>query len=932
MDFLSGAKRNISKLHRGHYQIALTYAQKSLKIPIIDDICTNMILTVLWLILMKTVVKTLKIFFFFAIFSPIEITNSAVIKDIQITGNVRIEKETILFEIPCKKGIDYDDNITDEVLKALNKTGYFKNITVNINNGVLTIVVQENPVINKIAYEGMSHSTRDAIKDIIKLKPRQVFSEAAVQETQQIILDIYRSQGCLSTQVTPKIVKLPNNRVDLVFEINEGSSAYVRKITFIGNDSFESEELKEILNIQEKRWFNLKVLGGTANKVYDPEKFIEDQKEIIRFYINRGYADFEIVSALAELSLDKKNFYVTYHIREGEIYKFGDISAESQIAKIDKKILEAGIMAKKGAIFNNQMIEVCSDIIKSIASSFGYNFAMVEPVFIKNSKKKVVDVKFIVKDGPKIFVEKINIKGNTHTRDFVIRRDIGFDEGDPFDQKKLKSTEERIKSLGFFKTVKVEPSEGERQDTAIVTVDVEEQSTGEIFAKAGYSTLEKASIGVHLYNPNFIGKGQSFGFDFVVAQKERDFSIDFAEPRLFGRKLLGTVSLFHNFSKRLTGLFRTQTGGVIGTGYQIRPRWYQNWDYKLHREELSIDSKKEKDISEKARRSNILLKDKKEYEDWLKTKDGKEFRKFLSSEDDEGVYWGSAVIHTIAYDGRNRRVLPSKGFKISWSTKCSGVGGNIYHLINTWSASWHHKIHKELIFNLRGAFSHAMGLGDHKLRTTDALFLGGESLRGFDFYGISPVRGLPKTKFNKAFDNFLAVDKPYLDDEQKRFLEDEKDVIRAFYTEGNKNLIKDYSKLSKWEKIFRKSINQENQKDALTMFNLQKVKGRKVGATLSWSASAELSFPMPIFPRDAEIFGTIFTDAGSAWRSLKNTTGNENDSEILHDKHEVRVAAGFSIAWHSPFGLLSFGYAWPLKKSEHDVTQKFLFGYGMKFN
>ena len=856
--------------------------------------------------------------------------NASTIKGIDVKGNSRIEKETILFEINCKVGDSYNDETSNDVIKKLNQTGYFNDIIVKIENGILNIEVKENPVINKIAYEGMGHSMKEVFDGIVKLKPRQILSTPLIQETKQIILDMYRGQGFLSASVNTKIVKLPNDRVDLVFEIFEGKPAFVRKITFIGNDSFLSSELKDFLNIQEKNWYHFKMFGGAANKLYDPEKFLEDQKNLIKFYMAQGYADFEIISATAELTKDKKDFYITYYIREGDIYKFGDISVDSKIGKISSDVLKKAVITKKGQVFNNQMVDICLDILRSLAKSYGYNFAVVEPIFVKNSKNKVVDVKFIVKDGPKVYIEKININKNTHTRDYVIRRDLGFDESDPFNQKQVKSAEERVKALGFFKNVSIEADEGSSDDSVVLNVNVEEQSTGEIFAKAGYSSLEKASVGFHMYNPNFIGRGQSLGFDFVFAKLQTDCSIDFAEPRLFGRRLVGNTSLFYNKSKRWHGLIRKQAGGLVGVGYKLAPNWNQNIAYKLHRENLYLNTEKQNDLNEKLNNDAVNKSDSdKSYKDWLDTDDGKEYKKFISSEDDMGIYWGSAVIHTITLDKRNRQMLPSKGFKLSWNTKVSGLGGSIFHMINTWSGSWHHKLYKSIIFNLRGSFSHAMGLGDHKLRVTDALFLGGESLRGFDFYGISPVRGIPKVQLVKAFDDFLIANKDYLTDAQKKFLDDEKDNIEKFIIGENQEFSQDFSKKLSWDTIMLKSIK-EDQKDAIQINTLSKMRGRKLGATLAWHGSAELSFPMPILPKDSGVFGTVFVDAGSAWRSLRKYENDE--TSVLYDDHEIRVATGFSIAWNSPFGLLSAGYAWPLKKTKYDREQRFLFGYGMKFN
>lgn len=852
---------------------------------------------------------------------------SKTIRQINIVGNARIEAEAILFEIPYKKGAPYEDNTANEILKALNRTGYFEDIKVNIHNDIIIIEVKENPIINKIAYEGMKHAIRETLRDLIKLKPRQILSKANVQETQQLILEVYRRQGYLSAQVTPKIVRVQQqgvplsqaNAVDVVFEIKEGNVAYVRKINFIGNHSFPATDLKDMLETHEKSWFHLSFLGGTVNKVYDPDRFIEDQQNLMRFYMNQGYADFDIISASAELSTNKENFFLTFYIHEGDKYKFGDITVESKIKKLDGKILENGIMAKKGQIFSKQMIDICEEILKSLAKIRGYNFAVIDPVFKKNKSTKTIDVKFIVREGPKIFIERIDIKGNHHTRDNIIRREIGFDEGDAFYAKQLKTAETRVKDLDFFKTVKTDVKEGSKPDSAIVTVEVEEQRTGEVFFQGGYSSLERFSIQGHLREPNFRGKGQTATLDVSYSKREFECSVDFSEPQLFRRPLFGEFSLFHTRSKKLIGTIQSETGGFVRTGYHLTPRIIQNWTYQLHRENIKADTELLEEIQKKKKTDSTN-----NWEEFLKSDAGKEHLKFINTDEEYGVYWGSSITHSLAYDRRNRRMLPSKGYLLSWKTTFSGLGGNIYYLKNTFSADWHHRLYKEIILTLRSNFSHVTGIGDNKLRTVNALYLGGESLRGFDIQGISPVRGLPKEKFTQTFNEFVKAKKDYIAAEDQKFLEDKQDMILQYLLNESKL---EHQDIKKFFQIYESAADNQ-QTNILQLNDLIKVRGKKVGATLAWYGSVELAFPMPFFPRDSEIFGTIFSDFGSAWRSNRK----QEKGDILLDDHKIRLSLGSSIAWNSPFGLISVGYAWPIIKEKYDIPQKFLFGYGMRFS
>lgn len=854
------------------------------------------------------------------------------IKQIRVVGNVRIDTETILFEIPNKKGDTIDSSTCNDILKVLNKTGYFEDIKVTLKDGdSVEINVVENPVINKIAYEGMKSNIRDAMNDIVKLKSRQVLNTAVIKETQQIILEIYRRHGFLSAKVTPKIVKLSDNRVDLVFEIKQGSHAYVRKIAFIGNESFRSKEIKEFLKIKEKSWYHISIFNGTVNKVYDPERFEEDKQQIIKFYTSQGYADVEIVSATAELSLDKRDFFITYYINEGGIYKLGKVSVESKISKLNDNLLNAVVMAKEGQIFSSHMIEYCINILKNVAKAGGYNFAVVKPVLIKNKSKKTVDIKFVISDGPKVFIERVNINGNRHTRDFVIRRDLCFDEGDSFDHNIIKQNEEHLKQSPFFKNVRMDIEQGTLyEESVIINVEVEEQKTGNVVFNFGYSTSDKFTTKFSINDPNFRGKAQDLGFEVEYAKRQLTGEISFTEPRLFGKALNGSCGVFISRSKQYEGIKQIIAGVNFGLAYKLAPHWIQHWNYKLQRENLIY-----KYLVRDSIKDRILLND-------VKNNEEIDFKKCVILEElsDAGVNWASSVGHTITYDRRNRHVLPSKGYKVAWAVTFTGLGGTLFHIKNRLTASWHQKLHKDLILNLRGSIAHIKGLGSKDLRVVDALRLGGEDLRGFDFYGVSPVRGIPKIQacedINEKIEVFKKEHKDDYERINKKFNSEFEALTKNIVSMTENEVAEAVEKINinRFEEIIKIddmfALNREQMANYSKLEESAKHnKGRQVGATLAWTGSVDLTFPMPLLPRDAEVLGTFFMDTGSAWHS-KREIKNTIDS-VINDKHFMRVSVGTCLAWQSPFGLLSIGYAWPVRKGEHDKLQKFILGYGFNY-
>ncbi|MDR1908046.1 MAG: outer membrane protein assembly factor BamA [Holosporales bacterium] len=842
------------------------------------------------------------------------------IKGIVVTGNENISADAILNEIPFKIGSEYDNDTADSILKRLHETMYFDDIIVDINNDVVNITVVENPMINKIAYEGMKHSIKDLLRDVIKLKPRQILFKPAIQETQQIILEMYRHQGYLSARVAPKIIRLPNNRVNVVFEVYEGSSTYVKKVAFIGNKMASSKELRDMLSIKEKRIYHLAFIGGTKDKVYDSEKFVEDQQMLVRYYLSQGYADFEIVSATAELSPDKKDFFITYYLKEGDVYKFGDISVDSKIEKLKNDVLAAGIMAKKDQVFNGEMVEFCADLLKGLARSCGYNFAVVEPVFTKNEKTKTVDVKFIVKDGPKIYVEKINIKGNRNTRDRVIRRDIRFNEGDAFDQKQLKPAESRIKESGFFKTVRIDATNGSVPNSAIITVDVAEEHTGSVSARLGYSTFDHAVLEFGISDPNHRGKGQQLDFSVSYAKKSFEGVISLVEPYFLERRLMGGVELSHTRSKHMKGTIHSDTGISPSLGYKFSRHVTQHWSYKLHRDSTtSVLTEKEQSAAELSKSASN------DFKTWLESKEGKEHSAFIDSHYSNGVRWGSAVTHTLSFDNRNRGFLPSRGYHLYWGTTVSGLGGSIKYIKNTWGGSWHHKVYKDVAVSMRGAFSCITTLGENKLHRMDALYVGGESLRGFERLGVSPVRGPCNARRLQAIDRFIdkSGSLSYLSDSQKTFITDNKESIRKYFT-GELNGVEKFNK-ENLTAITSAAIR-EKQSDVLQFVQLQSVESKKLGGTRSCSGSLEFSCPMS---EQAGIYGTVFADCGAAWRSDK--IDGTDITSVKNDEFSLRCTVGACIAWNSPFGVISIGYARPLVKKSGDVECRVLLGYGMNF-
>jgi len=624
---------------------------------------------------------------------------AAPLKGIRIDGNQRIESETILSYLPIKVGDEFDPSKLDESLKALHATGYFTDVHVSDENGVMIIKIEENPIINRIAYEGNNKLKDDVIQQEIKFRAREVLSRSRIQEAQQRILEIYRRMGRFGARVEPKIIKLPENRVDLIFEIDEGDVTYVRKITFIGNKHFPSKKLEEQLNSKRTHWYRF----FASDDVYDPDRFMADQQALRKFYYDNGYPDFRIITAHAELSPDQKDFFFTFHVEEGEKYDFGKIEITSKLPNVKTSELKDVLTFAENDVFSGKQIEKSITLMSNAVGVQGYAFVAIEPIVKKNPETKKADITFEIKEGPRVYIEKIVFAGNDRTRDHVLRREMELHEGDAFNSQKLKNSERRLKDLGYFKTVTVDTEAGTGADQAKVIVKVEEQSTGEIGLAGGYSTLDGPLASIKLVERNFMGTGRVLHSDLSIAKKRQDFDVGIIEPYFLGRNMVGSASVFSTRSTRSEAYKQKSTGVRSGIGYRLSEYWSQNFSYLIMQEQISA--------------SRQLVSP------YIHEQIGKTIT--------------SAVTHGIAYDRRDSGRSTTSGYIIGMSNTYAGLGGSVEYLKNVINASWYYPVADEVVLNIRGDIG-AMERISRPLRTVDKFALGGSSLRGFEYGGIGP--------------------------------------------------------------------------------------------------------------------------------------------------------------------------------------------------
>jgi outer membrane protein insertion porin family len=402
-------------------------------------------------------------------------------------------------------GEPFDPAKLDQSLKNLFATGLFDDVSLRREGDVLVVAVVENPIINRIAFEGNSRLDDDTLSNEVQLRPRVVYTRSRVQNAVGRILELYRRNGRFAATVEPKVIELPQNRVDLVFEINEGPLTDVSRIVFIGNHAFSQKERRGVIQTKEAAWWRFL----TSDDTYDPDRLAFDQELLRRFYLARGYADFNVGSAIAELTPDGRKFVITFTVDEGERYNFGTVGIESHLRDLEPERLRDLLETESGDVYNADEVESSVVAVTEEIGKLGYAFVDVEPVPQKQEAEHTIDLNYVINEGPRVYIERIDITGNLRTLDRVIRREFRVDEGDAFNTALLRRSPQRIENLGFFERVEMNSRPGSSPDKTNIEVAVAERATGELSFGAGFSTSDGPLGDIRLTERNLLGRGQS---------------------------------------------------------------------------------------------------------------------------------------------------------------------------------------------------------------------------------------------------------------------------------------------------------------------------------------------------------------------------------------------------------------------------------------
>ncbi len=492
------------------------------------------------------------------------------IRSIAVEGSQRLEADTVLSYTKLRIGNAYSRETLDEALRELYASELFSDVQIRDKDGALTIQVVENPVINRIVLEGNKRLKDDKILPEIKMAPRQIYTRSKVRADVARIIELYRRQGRFAAVVDPKLVKLDQNRVDIVYEISEGPKSKVRQINIIGNNVFSDGRLRGEMATKQSRITRIFSSGTT----YDPDRLAYDQQKVRQFYLTQGYADFRVVSAVAELTSNKQDFIITYVVEEGERYKFGDVNVKSDIRDLSSDGLTRSLRMKKGDWYNAKNVEDTVEQLNQTAGLFGYAFADVQPEFDRNQTDRTMTLTFRIANAPRVYVERIDINGNTLTQDKVVRREFRLHEGDAFNTFAVKRSQDRINSLGFFQEkLEVDQKPGSAPDRIVLETNVEEKATGELQLSAGFSSLERFILAASVTQRNFRGMGQELRTSINYSSYSKSLNVGFTEPYFLDKNIAIGGDIFRqdvNSFNYTSGNDRNTIYSQIRTGFQVR--------------------------------------------------------------------------------------------------------------------------------------------------------------------------------------------------------------------------------------------------------------------------------------------------------------------------------------------------------------------------
>lgn len=634
---------------------------------------------------------------------------------IVVQGNRRVEADTVRSYFRSGSSGRLGPTEIDEGLKSLYATGLFSDVHVSNAGGRVVVTVVENPVINRVAFEGNKKAKDEQLNVEVQSKPRGTLSKPVVQADVQRIIEIYRRSGRFDVTVNPKIIELPNNRVDLVFEIKEGDKTTIREIRFDGARAFSHGRLKDVIKSVETNWLSFL---QTTN-VYDPDRVEADRDLLRRFYLKNGYADVRIVSAIGEYDPAKKGFIVIFKIDEGPQYKVGTVDVVSNVHAVDPASLRSRLKLSAGSVYNADMVEKSVEAMTIEASKRGFAFATVRPRGERHPETRTIDLTFVVEEGARAYIERINIRGNIRTRDYVIRREFDIGEGDAYNRALVDRAERRLKNLNFFKSVKITNEPGSAPDRVVVNVDVEEMSTGEFSIAGGYSTTDGMLAELSVTDRNLMGRGQFAKAAVTYGQRTRGFDLSFVEPYLLGYRMAGGIDVFAR--QTLASSYMSYDSQTVGTnlrlGFALTEEIAFQPRYSIYQQKLDLPS---------------------QYNCWPASSSCSPAAMPIRMELANGPVTTSLVGYTLSYNTVDNMRSPTSGLYAELKQDFAGVGGDVNFIRTQVETRNYYEVLPDVVGVLKLQGGHIAGWGSKDLRMMDHFKMGPNLVRGFEPAGFGP--------------------------------------------------------------------------------------------------------------------------------------------------------------------------------------------------
>ena len=633
--------------------------------------------------------------------APAAASGDDTVADIVVNGTQRVDPQTVLSYLEIEPGDPFDPDRLDDSLKALFATGLFADVVVRRDGTTLVVEVKENPVINRIAFEGNERIEDEVLEAEVQLRPRRVFTRTRVQQDVQRLLDVYRLSGRFAARIEPKVIVLEQNRVDLVFEISEGPLSRVRSITFIGNRSFSDSDLRDVIQTREYAFWRLLTSADT----YDPDRLGVDRELLRRHYLEQGYADFKVVSAVAELTTDRTDFVITFTVDEGRRYRVGTVGFDIGLKQVSEEMLSPLVGFSTDDWYDADAVTEAAAQMSDAVGEVGYAFADIRPRTERHREDRRIDIVFEVGEGQRVFVERIEIEGNVRTLDEVIRREVRLIEGDAFNSAKLRNSHRRIRNLGFFNSVEIEREQGSAPDRMKVRFRVEEQPTGELSFGVGYSSLNGLIGDVGITERNLLGRGQTLKARVQGSTLRQEFDLGYVEPYFLDRDVLAGADLFRLTRDRQddSSFDEKKTGGAVRFGYSLGRDLRQTVRYQYKRTQV------------------------------LNVRDSAS--RFIREQ--EGTSTLSQVSQSLTYDKRDNRLDPTEGYLLSLSTDVAGLGGDTRLLRLRGNSGYHLPVFDDSVLSLSAEAGHVLGLGED-VAIGERFFVGGSTIRGFAASGVGP--------------------------------------------------------------------------------------------------------------------------------------------------------------------------------------------------